>query len=130
VGDDYSVKNFESDQCLNGPVESNNSNFQHCPVAKPIIASNLAETLTDGVQEGVNDLAEDSVRKNIFQRFFFLLLGPIFFVFFSLGNQFCFLFSFLLGPIVNNNAVNTKILQCGKYIILNHHICAVVDRNH
>jgi hypothetical protein len=84
VGDDYSVKNFESDQCLNGPVESNNSNFQHCPVAKPIIASNLAETLTDGVQEGVNDLAEDSVRKNIFQRFFFPSLGT---------NFFCFLFS-------------------------------------
>ncbi|XP_078159928.1 uncharacterized protein LOC144555463 isoform X2 [Carex rostrata] len=69
VGDDYIMKNLDhnSDQCLNQPIESTNSNFQHCPVSKPITVSNLAETFTDSVPKGIDDLAKGSFPNNIIE---------------------------------------------------------------
>lgn len=83
MGDDYIMKNLDrnSDQCLNQPIESTNSNFQHCPVSKPITVSNLAETFTDSVPEGIDDLAKCSFPNNIIEKYVFLL----FFLFILIG---------------------------------------------
>lgn len=71
VRDNNSLKNldFNSDQCLNQPNESTNSNSQQYSVFKSTIVTDPAETIKDSHSEGNNDLAKVSVTMNTSEPF-------------------------------------------------------------
>lgn len=69
VRDNDVLKNLDpnSDQCLNQPNESTNSNTQQCSIFEPTTVTDPAGTIMDGHPEGVNDLAKASVQLSSFE---------------------------------------------------------------